>query len=84
MGRKHRLERIAHVGLLLGECVRGRAVRVVGGWGEQGAGYKGAGRPPLPRGGDGRRRDRDPKQSGVNYSEAEERKESGDFYCVPL
>jgi len=50
MGRKHRLEMIG-VGLL-GECVRGRAVRVVGGWGEQGAGYKGAGRP-LPRGGDG-------------------------------
>uniref|UniRef100_A0A0A8XVP6 Uncharacterized protein n=1 Tax=Arundo donax TaxID=35708 RepID=A0A0A8XVP6_ARUDO len=24
----------------VGECVRGRAVGVVGGWGEQGAGYK--------------------------------------------
>jgi hypothetical protein len=49
--------------------VDAQSVWGVGGWGEQGAGYKKpAGRTPLPRGGEGGRRDRDPKQSGVNYS----------------
>ena len=58
---------------LVGECVRGRAVWGVGGWGEQGAGYKKPAVPPLPRREEGEVTG-DPKQSEVNYSRGEVKK----------